>query len=268
MIGSTNTQTLIDFDTDVANVFQIGAGDNAGGATTQVGESDQWNMHGTFNSYRFGGLLTAGAAMMYQYQDGGVATTFGVDPNGDGDVNDLYGSNRIGAEQASDLAGASSNGLLLSVDGDFASSAFYIRIKNDTGQTITDWNFAADVLYEESESSASTATFGYAIDNGLVGTSMTFTGFGNASAATSGATYATTAYGLDETLTTAGVADGEYIVLGFFDQLNNSHGSGIVIDNIGITALTAVPEPGSLSLFAVAGLCMSCRRRRSVASGS
>ena len=264
VIDTTNTQTLLTFDVDHAGVFTLGQGSNAGGAGTQTAESNQWNRRGFFNANKEGGLHTEGAAMSHQYNASGVATPFGDDANGDGDVTDLFGSNQIGAERAADLTGHGSNGLLLSQEGDFARSGAYFRILNDTGLTITDWEFAADVFYEETGGSASTATFGYAIDNGTTATAMSFTSFGSASAATAGDTYLTSAYSMNELLTTAGVADGDYIILGFFDELNNSNGSGIVIDNIGVTAVvSAVPEPGSFAVLSAGLGILVFRRRRS-----
>ena len=211
------------------------------------------------------GSFSTGAAVKHQFHNGGVVAAFGVDPNGNSSTGDVVNAtNQLGAEQAADLAGHSSNGLLVAKEGDFASSSVYFRIQNNTGATVTDWTFTADVFYEEGGGSVSTATFGYAVDNSVIAPADgSFTFFGAASAAANGDTYATLAYSLDETVTTTGVADGDYLILGFFDDLNNSNGSGIVIDDISVTAvLTAVPEPSSFLLLGSISLLVMLKNRR------
>ena len=269
LVVNDGTTTTLTFDAAHTNVFAPGKGTNSGGSATGVAEPDQFNFFGVFNANASGGLMSTATSISHQFHNGGTASPFGADSNGDADFGDAANTtNQLGAERAADLVGATSNGLLVSKEGDFANSGIYLRIQNNTGATVSDWNFSAKVYYEESGGGASTATFGYAVDNGTdptFSTGMTYTDFGAAPAAISTDSYATLAYTLNETVTTSGVADGDYIVLGFFDQLNNANGSGIVIDDIGITAvISAVPEPSSFFLLgAISLLAFGKHRTRS-----
>ena len=257
--GSTTT---LSFDANHAGLFTLGAGINAGGSTPNLAEPEQWNLRSLFNGDRAGSLNTEGAATNQQWamQNSNLSTHFGADENSDGTLNDIgnfspgefafRASNATGVEKAANLSGYSSNAVQLAKDNDNAYSAVYFRIKNNTGETITDWTFSGDVFYEEQVSGGpSTIDFGYSLGNASDGarpSDFSYTPFGSAPAATSGATYASLAYSLNETVATAGVAHGDYITLRFGD-VGGNNGSGIIIDDIGITAATTM-APGASSL--------------------
>ena len=254
--GSTTT---LSFDENHAGIFTIGAGSNAGGSATNLAEPEQWNLRNFFNDNREGSLHTEGAATNQQWgmQNSHNSTHFGFDENSDGTINDVgnfspgeftfRASTSVGVEKAVNLSGYGSNALLLSKDNDNAYSAIYFRIKNNTGETITDWNFSGDVFYEELVGGGpSTVDFGYSIgdaSDGVRPSDLAYTPFGSAPAATSGASYSSLAYALNENVTTAGVAHGDFLTLRFGD-VGGNNGSGIIIDDIGITATTSVVVTG------------------------
>ncbi|MDX2109697.1 MAG: PEP-CTERM sorting domain-containing protein [Verrucomicrobiota bacterium] len=276
IIATPNVQTLITFDADTPGIYQARTGT---GNMRNISEPDAFDLS-TFNANKASSFLTGGVASAHQFTAGytgsgnGSPTRFQADANGDGTTNQNVGnvSQRVwrpdetsplqGGNPTGDYSQLSSNALRLSVNAGFDSSAIFFRIQNNTGSTIKDWQFTSDIFYFEPDANSfSNLTFSYAIDNGVNPAAMTFTGFGTAPAITQGVVLSSLAGTLNQTVTTAGVANGDYIVLAFKDTTGNS-GSTIFLDNIGVTGV--IPEPGTYALFGglvLLGITFLRRRR-------
>lgn len=268
VIYTTNTPSVITFDADTAGIYQARTGT---GTMRSIAEPDAFGLS-QFNANKSSALLVGGAASAQQYTTGftgsgnGSPTRFQADANGDGDtIDEGVGNVNIRVYRPDETLGTglSSNAVSLSQNGDFAFNSLYFRIQNNTGATVTDWTFAADIFYAEPDANNfSNLTFSYAIDNGVDPAAMTFTGFGTAPAITQAATLASLAGALNQTITTAGVANGDYIILAFRDTAASTSGSTIFLDNIGVTAV-AVPEPSTYAaLLGLLALGVVAYRRR------
>ncbi len=263
LLESLNSQQLITFDADYPGVVSTGPAI----VTTKLAEPDSFRVIGS-STDRANVLVTSGASLAYGFIQDGTPYRLRADQNNNGNTTEEVNFNPIGIYRPTDgnttgfqadygnLSSLSSNGYLLSGDGDFATGGLFLRAQNNTGGTVTDFKFDASVFYKEDDDNKSTFTWGYAIDNGDNISTMSFVDLGATPAITNGDTFAGGAKLLSVTVSTAGVADGEFLVLGFRD--GGGGGSSIVLDDIGVTA---VPEPSSLALIGLAGIACLARRR-------
>jgi hypothetical protein len=273
VITQLGTPTVITFDTATPGIYhpRTGTGDSR-----SISEPNSWDIDPNNNSAnKPSALISTGVALSqtfhtgYTGQGNGSPTRFAADGNGNGNIND----NDIGFETMLVLrpdqgTGLASNALRLSNNNDYALNSFYFRIQNNTGSTVSAWNFKADLFIAEPDDDGfSNIQFAYAVDNGNNPAAMTFTTFGGPFEIKSGMTLVGThpQFKLDYTVNlNPGVANGGYIVLAFLDNPpNNTAGSTVFIDNIGITA---VPEPSTYALIGLGLAALFTLRRLSAKS--
>ncbi len=192
----------------------------------------------------------------------GVRTPFG-DYNNDGDFADaLTGVTGIsqgkthfdafgGSESASDYLIVGSGDGITDTNGDSRAFTMTLRVRNMTGGTVPQWKFGFD-LWDRSTLSASQVsafTIKYSTDNVNFTTLTSFDGIDG----TSVWRYT----GVDETFN-ASVADGGYLYLQLDETPKSGGGSAWLTDN---WSVTAIPEPGTISVLLGAGGLMLLRRR-------
>ena len=269
-ITSTGLQELITFDADYAGVYRNGTSNTN---STKLSEPTNPAILAA-DSDAPRSIITTGASLKYGFANSGNAYNLGADSNGNSNTTDGRNFNILGVVRPNEAAGSwwntdygdssqiTSNRWLLSGDDDFTTGGLYFRIQNNTGATVTDWKFDADVFFKEDDLNSSSFTWGYSITNSLAVSSMSFTSLGATPAITNGDTLATLKDPLSQTVSTTGVANGEYIVLAFEEiggGTGDSAGSTVMLDNIGVTA---IPEPSSISLLGLGALGLIARRRR------
>ena len=252
-VVNDGTQQLITFESDIAGVFVANAGTEG---NYGIVEPDAWQIS-PWNDNRGAGLISTAAALQQEWHPGynsvaASSTRLLADGDGNGTTNTTIGFNQVGVK----LGAGADHSMQMAQDGDYANNGLYFRILNDTGATVTDWTFDALVYFGDDDTSTSTLSFSYAIDNGTDPDAMTFSSFDSVSAAI-GDVITTLDYTMSQTVTTAGVADGDYIVLAFTDP--SGDGSDIYLDDIGVTA---IPEPATLGLIATLSGAMLFIRRR------
>ena len=246
VIDTVDDQNLITFETDVTNVFVANSGIEG---SYNICEPDAWQIS-TMNTNRGAGLISISAASRQQWfpYDGsgsqGTPTRFLADANGDGaNTSGQIGFNQVGTKLG---AGATGNhAYQLSQQNDSAFNGLCFRIKNNTGETIYNWKFEADIYFGETNSAPenfSVLGYSYAVNDGTDPSTnyMSFTSFGTAPAVKSGDVITKLAGTLDETVNTAGVKNGGFIVLRFEDA--STSGSDVYIDNIGVAAIKLPPR--------------------------
>lgn len=158
-----------------------------------------------------------------------------------------------------------SNSLIIERGNATNTHGIYLRIQNNTGMTISEWNFAFDVLYADNNGTFSSISFAYAVSNTddvetLVDQWTTFGG--NPVLSNNGGTVFSPAGGGDNGrfggIVNASVNDGDFIILAFN---KTGQGSDVLIDNISITGV--VPEPSVYAAFCGLGaLLIAWVRRR------
>lgn len=255
-ITQVNTPTVITFDADTPGIYQVRTGTGNTRAILEPTAYDITRRDGNKAS----AFLSLGVASRssslpgYTGQGKNSPTRFANDGNGNGQTNDEIGFNRVYRPDQPEGAGLTSNAVRLSSNNDFAQNALYFRIQNNTGETVHNWTFTADLFMEEPDTNLfSNIQFSYAVSNGDDPAAMTFTPFGNSPTITQGMTLSgTPQFQLNATVT-ASVAQGDYIILAISD-INRPHGSTVFVDNIGITA---VAEPSS---YALIGLGLNAQR--------
>lgn len=260
VVTATNTPTVITFDANTPGIYQARTGT---GGTRSIAEPGSWDIDPS-NSNKASALISTGVALSqsfhtgYQGQGQGSPTRFAADGNGNGSTNDVdIGFSSMAVFQVS---GLTSNALRLSANADWALNGLYFRIQNNTGATVSSWTFTADLFIEEPDADGfSNVQFSYAVNNGNNPAAMTFTAFGGSPTITQGMTLsANPQFQLNATVS-ATVAQGDYIILAFND-ISQSSGSTVFIDNIGITA---VPEPSTYALLGgLVALGLAIVRRR------
>jgi hypothetical protein len=265
VITNLNTPTLIDFDSATPGIYHPRTGT---GGTFNIIEPNSWQLD-NFNADQGSGFLSNGVANSYGNVEGYVGqgnnspTHFANDGNGNGQTNNEigFGGMAVYRPDQPEATGLNSNAFRLAINNDWAQNGQYFRIQNNTGATVSQWTFTADLFIAEPDASNfSNIQFSYAVDNGVNPATMTFTTFGGSPTITQGMTLSgTPQFQLNSTVS-ATVAHGDYIVLAFND-LQTTEGSTVFVDNIGITA---IPEPSTLALagIALSSLLLVRRRRR------
>lgn len=252
--GSAN---IITFDADVPGVYQSRTGS---GVARSLTEPDDFG-RSVFNVNLPATLLPEGAAVLQQFSNisgGGpnAPSLFGTDFNNDGDSADQF-QNPNGPIVALAPGGPiSGDAFRLTNEGDFANTAVYIRIQNNTGATVDTWDIGAELFSRDTGGGFSTIQFSHAASNATDPGSITFTDVaGPAITDTSGSIVALP--GISETISVT-VANGDFLVIGFADTAASASGSEVFLDNISVTA---VPEPGGLVLAGLGGVFLATRRR-------
>jgi hypothetical protein len=263
IITQLGTTTTIDFDSTTPGIYQARTGT---GGSRSIAEPDSWDVDPN-NPNKASALISTGVALSQSFHTGytgqvnGSPTRFAADGNGNGetDDNDIGYNNMVVAQ----VTGLASNALRLTANDDWALNGFYFRIQNNTGSTVSAWNFKADLFIDEPDSGDfSIIQFAYAVSNNNNPAAMTFTTFGGSPTIAQNMTLsATPQFQLDATVN-ATVANGDYIVLAFLDTANAS-GSTVFIDNIGVTA---VPEPSTYALIGLGLAALFTLRRFSAKS--
>jgi hypothetical protein len=265
IITQLGTTTTIDFDSATPGIYHPRTGT---GGSRSISEPNSWDIDPNNNSAnKPSALISTGVALSqtfhtgYAGQGNGSPTRFAADGNGNNATNDNdIGFNDMLVLRPDQVSGLASNALRLSKDNDYALNRFYFRIQNNTGSTVSAWNFKADLFIAEPDSGGfSDIQFAYAVDIGNNPATMTFTTFGGSVNISQNMTLsATPQFQLNATVN-ATVANGDYIVLAFLDNPpNNTAGSTVFIDNIGITA---VPEASTYALIGLGLAALFTLRR-------
>jgi hypothetical protein len=258
IITQLGTTTTIDFDSTTPGIYQARTGT---GGSRSIAEPNSWDVDPN-NPNKASALISTGVALSQSFHTGytgqgnGSPTRFAADGNGNNATNDDdIGFSTMFVLQESGLA---SNALRLTLNDDYALNSFYFRIQNNTGSTVSAWNFKADLFIAEPDSGGfSIIQFAYAVSNNNNPAAMTFTTFGGSPTITQNMTLsATPQFQLDATVN-ATVANGDYIVLAFRD-IQSGSGSTVFIDNIGITA---VPEASTYALIGLGLAALFTLRR-------
>ncbi len=246
VISSIDTPVILDFETTQEGVSNIGTGSGADHGIGSVVSSENYNARGPHNDNKNAALHCESnlisSSNPYWNDDAKRSLAFGPHPI-KGARNSIKGPNKLGIRTPEKIPGHGSHAVAFAENNDRSKTAYYLLIQNNTGQTITNWTFACDFAYQEPDAKGfSKLEFGYATGGAGTDTvdpeTLSFTSFGAAPPVTQGATYATLAGRLHESVATQGVAHGDYIVLAFKDTSTKS-GSDIIVDNISITALVS-----------------------------
>lgn len=256
VMNSGNTPVLFTFDDDVSGVFVAAAGDglNANGS---IGETDAWTMNTQYNTNRQGGFFSTAASASNEWTSGSPFP-FAANFNADADTEDYLNINDTVNIQRTSESGLPTRVLKLATANNWGTQAFYLRVQNNTGATVTSWNLAGDLFTADSDGSLGTESIGYAVDNGTSPSAMTFTNITSRVGVNTGGLYAYQSLaGLSETVS-ASVANGDYLVLAFRDSGGNR--SSFAVDNLAITAV--VPEPTALALAGMSLAGLLARRRK------
>ena len=253
VIPSANTEVLVDFETDIATVFVANVGDYQWSRT--VTEPDHSE---TAGDNRGPIVLSTSWATTHIWHGDGTPDSFLADANGNGVTNDVLGSNQMGMYDGAGAAG--NHAYRLTLEQQWAGTSLYLRIQNTTGAAVTEWNFDTDVYFGEADvGDSTTLQYSYAVGNDTDAGTMTFTNFGSTLSSVTGDVITSLAGTMSESVTTASVADGDYIVLQIYSVTASGSGSTSFVDNIGVTA---IPEPATLSLIAALSGAMLFIRRR------
>ena len=237
-IWMTNRRYEMSFDEDIQGVYH--ARNERSEDFFNIGEP---GCYARLTSDRGGILFSESAASSHRYLNGdgteeGASSRFLMDSNLNGQSNDQnIGSTQMGVRDkiGPDLGSCAYK---LSIDNDMAWNGVYFRIRNKTGVTVTQWTFSATIYYGEPDHDGrySELTYSYAVDSGTNPNEMSFIPFGTAPRVSAGAVITRPAGELNETVMTAPVANGDYIVLVFHDKTGDN-GSDVYLDNIGIVAV-------------------------------
>ena len=254
VIDTTDTQSLMTFDDDVDGVFMANKGTDTG---WNVVEPDNW-VRSVHNSGGGNALFSESVATSHRWMNGdgttnGSATHFSTDGNANGATGDAIGYNQMTTRTGAGAVGNHSYGLSGKANGtdDHGVNGLYFRIQNNTGVTITDWTFDAKFYFGETNvNQFSILEYSYSIDDGTNPNTnyMSFISFGITPTVSQGDSITNLAGILSETVETAGVTNGGYIVLQFADTQDVGASSFVYIDDIGVTAVNPAPTGALISI--------------------
>jgi uncharacterized protein (TIGR03382 family) len=221
-------------------------------------DTSAWQNGSNFGSFGFSAEAWTWKAGTLNVGNGAGNRTLFSDFNDDGDLADEL--NVINAVRYTELSTIG-----LGVAGDFASDIgntarpfrsydLTLRVQNVSGSTIDAWSFGLDHWYADDDDTNAVASILWSTDN------VNFNTIDSVTTTNTGAADAFVEADLDGSFTAA-VADGEFLYLRFDNARVGGSGSGArtVIDNF---TVTAIPEPASAGLAALAGLGLLGRRRR------
>lgn len=245
-INTTGTPTLITFDTTVVG---SNAGPFSGTGLDPIPSTGRLDS----NSWQISGL-SAGDTMY-----GGTYTS-GVYARGSSSGN-VSGQFSEGIYSFNHASTGTDRSLGIQPGGaDFTPGSLTLRVLNDTGSAITDFDIAYEIWFRNNQTAANSMNFSYSTDG------MNFTHVNSMDFATLGSG---TPFGGWESSTRASnvavsLAAGQQLYLRWFgDQTGTGAGDEYALDDISITLnASAIPEPGAASLVAIGIVGMVVRRRR------
>jgi hypothetical protein len=127
-----------------------------------------------------------------------------------------------------------------------------LRVLNNTGQTVPQWNFSMDLYHRDNDNMRSDFVLSYSTDNSSYTTLWTFQGYNTGGNWTPNLAPSVTI--------NASIADGAYLYIRMESLRPGGTGSGGIwlFDNI---SLTAVPEPATFTVLLSAGVVLIASRR-------
>jgi hypothetical protein len=235
VVSSVSTPVAITFDstlTDVNNGEYLGEGFHSSPSNGQL-DSDSWAVDAESATLSFGG--TAGP--------GGVF--------GNGQFGDPIGVN-VGGLWSFDVGGGNSTLGVQPHGSHFTPGSITLRVRNDTGMTITSWSVAYDIFSFNDSSRSTSVDFSYAVGTTTPGsfTSVPLLEFDSPpesdSAAWSGPT-------TKSTVIADSVASGSHLFLRWTFNTSNQGAPANIQDEVALDniSVTAVPEPGAVQFGAV-----------------
>ncbi len=245
LIVNPNVATVITFDSSVTgsnNGAFTGAGLTAGATSTGQLDSNSWAVTGLSDGdTTFGGSFTSGD--FARGASPGAVTTGG-----------LYGFDRDSTAGVNRVLGIQPGGT------DFAPGSVTLKIKNSTGQAVTDFDLGYDVWVLNNEPRANSFNFSYSTDG------VTFTPVGafdfTSPLAADPFGWTNTSFFQNFAVT---IANGGQLFLRWSgdDVSGSNNRDEFGLDDISIAFnVIAVPEPTSLALGALAFAGIGLRRRR------
>lgn len=265
VFASSTQSTTIDFQSNVGfdgnpdtstgdNVFKF----SSGNARTQIERgASPWASN--WNTAEWGFSTDAWSWWASNLDTGmgvGVPSQFG-DFNNDGDLSDVGGGiNAVSVQDRGTLGIGSSGDNAIRMgnanDGAWRDYSLTLRVINNSGGTISQWSTAVDSWHTSANNDVSTMSLSWSLDNSSFTTIDSYVG------TNTGGTLTAAADPLSGTFS-ANVADGQYLYLKLAAIRSANSGSTIVFDNWNVTA---IPEPGTLSVLLSAGGLILLRRRR------